>query len=220
MDNYSLADIAAASGGRERFGDDMWFLILFLLIGRRDLGGGEALTRAEMFDGFNYNQLESAVRGIQQGLCDGFYAQNTTMLQGFGNVSKELCKGFGDTIAAITNNGFMMKDCCWGIERSIDSLKAENYRNTCEIKEAIHAEGEVTRGLIQANTIQDLRDRLEQSQRENLTNTLVSSNQAQTLNLIETLRPYPTPAYITCSPYTAARTNNCGCGCGCDCNYA
>ena len=38
-----------------------------------------ALTRADLCSEFNFNGLENAVRGVTQGLCDGFYAmQNST----------------------------------------------------------------------------------------------------------------------------------------------
>jgi hypothetical protein len=44
-------------------------------------------------------------------------------------------------------------------------VKAEAYKNTCEITTAIHAEGEATRALITENTIQALRDKLEDRDR-------------------------------------------------------
>lgn len=66
--------------------------------------------------------------------------------------------------------------------------------------------------------MQDLRDRLEARDRDLLTANFQLSQQAQSANLISTLRPFPSPAYITCSPYQAAYTTGCGattCGCGC-----
>lgn len=36
-------------------------------------------------------------------------------------------------------------------------------------------------------------------------------NLSQTNTIINAVRPFPQPAYITCSPYTSA-SNNCGCG--------
>ena len=44
-------------------------------------------------------------------------------------------------------------------------MKAEAYKNTCEVTTAIHAEGEATRALITQNTIQELRDKLEDRDR-------------------------------------------------------
>ena len=64
----------------------------------------------------------------------------------------------------------------------------------CDLKTAIHAEGEATRGLIQANTIQDLRDRLA------LANDAITT-QTVSNNIINAVRPCPIPAYLACSPY-------------------
>lgn len=74
----------------------------------------------------------------------------------------------------------------------------------CDLKTAIHSEGEETRALITQNTIQELRDQLQSAQ-------LSLQNVAQTQNLVNQLRPFPQPAYITCSPYTTGN-NNCGIG--------
>ena len=52
------------------------------------------------------NGLENGVRGIQQGLCDGFYAMNTGMLGGFSNVQSALCQGFSGVNTAITTSGY------------------------------------------------------------------------------------------------------------------
>ena len=107
-----------------------------------------------------------------------------------GNYKKQKIKSFYDNKIGETN-------------RNIDSLKAENFKNTCEITTAIHAEGEATRALINANTMQELRDKLQNAQYQ-------IDNMTQTQQLVGILRPFPTPAYITCSPYTSA--NTCGCG--------
>ena len=45
-------------------------------------------------------------------------------------------------------------------------MKAEAYKNTCEITTAIHDEAEATRALITANTMQDLRDKLADRDRQ------------------------------------------------------
>lgn len=212
--NYSLADIAAATGDNNRNdgfleGNGIIILILFFLIfgfGGNGFGNGNgALTRGELCQDMNFNQLENGVRGIQQGLCDGFYAQNTTMLQGFNSIGQ-----------AIANNGFQSQQCCCETNRNIDAVRAENYRNTCEITTAIHNEAEQTRALMTANEMQNLRD-------QNQAYQLQLSNQAQNATLISALRPTPIPAYITCSPYQAAGYYNgfgSGCNNGCSgCNY-
>lgn len=104
---YSLADIAAATGnGRNGngngWGDDgsWWIILLFLFAfggwgnnGNGWGGNSGGTTREEISYGFDMNGLENGIRGIQQGLCDGFYAQNSTMLQGFNGLNNAITTG-------------------------------------------------------------------------------------------------------------------------------
>ena len=95
------------------------------------------------------------------------------------------------------------------INRNIDAVRYEDAKNTCDITTAIHAEGEATRALINANTMQELRDKLADKDRELMTANFQLSQQAQNAYLINEIRPCAKPAYITCSPYTTA--SFCGC---------
>lgn len=112
---YSLSDIAAVTGqntGRNggAFGDDWAWIIILLLCGWGNGGwgfgggNGQGSIREEVTYGFDMNGLENGVRGIQQGLCDGFYAVNTGMLNGFNGVQSTLCQGFAGVNDAITQS--------------------------------------------------------------------------------------------------------------------
>ena len=165
MDTLSAADVMALTNNENGWQNNPFIYLVWLAV----LGGGNglfgnrnadaatqgALTRADLNDGFANAQIENGIRSIQNGLCDGFYANNTTALQGFAGVN-----------AGVTELGYNMKDCCCQLNRSIDALAAENYKNTCAITTAVHAEGEATLALIQQNMVQDLRDRLEARDRE------------------------------------------------------
>lgn len=161
MDNYSLADIRAATGADENGwggGGAWWIIILFLFM--FGMGGGgwgwsnrgnDALTRAEMQQGFDTQEITRKLDGLSYGMCDGFYAQNTTMLNGFSGVT-----------SAVRDAQFAAQQCCCETNRNIDSVRYDAQKNTCDITTAIHAEGEATRALIQKNEMQNLRDRLQQ----------------------------------------------------------
>lgn len=125
------------------------------------------------------------------------------MLQGFNGIQRDLCTGFGAVNSGITELGYSMKDCCCNLGRSIDTVRYEAAQNTCAITNAIHAEGEATRALINANTMQDLRDKLEARDRDIMVRDFQLSQQAQNASLINELRPCAKPAYLTCSPYTS-----------------
>ena len=203
------ADVMAMNGNE---GNAMWnnpfiYLVWLAVLGRGGIFGGNgagdpavqgALTRSDLFEGFNNQDVNGQLRGITSGLCDGFYAINSGLKDGF----------YG-TQAAITEIGYGMKDCCCGINRNIDAVRFEGAKNTCEITNAIHAEGEATRALINANTVQALRDKLEDKDRQLLTANFQLSQQAQNAYLINEIRPVSKPAYVTCSPYTSA--SFCGC---------
>lgn len=208
MDGYSLSDIRAVTEGNDgMFGCNgmFWLIVLFFLGGNR-FGWGNP--------GVEANQLENGIRNVQNGLCDGFYAQNTTMLQGFNGIQRDLCTGFSAVNAGIAENRFAAQQCCCETNRNIDAVRYEAQKNTCDITTAIHNEGEATRALINANTMQNLRDKLADKDRELMTANFQLSQQAQSANLIDQLRPCARPAYLTCSPYQA---NNYGFNCGSCC---
>lgn len=207
--NYSLADIRAATHDNDDFdGQGSWFWIVVLFLFMTGAGGNffnrdsGSLTRAEMTDGFNNQSVLRKLDGITQGLCDGFYAMNTGMLTGFNTVGNQ-----------ISENRFAAQQCCCETNRNIDNVRYEASKNTCDITTAIHAEGEATRALINANTMQALRDKLEDKDRELMTANFQLSQQAQSANLIAELRPCAKPAYLTCSPYQARNFGGCGCDC-------
>lgn len=186
-------------------------IVFILLFGNGGFWGGnnataEYATQADIQRGFDTDRILSKLDGITNGLCDGFYAMNTSMLNGFNNVG-----------GAVSELGYQVQNDTCQINRNIDVVRYENAKNTCDITTAIHAEGEATRALINQNTMQDLRDRLEDRDRDLLTANFQLSQQAQTANLIATIRPFPEPSYITCSPYTSPigyNATNAGCGCG------
>ena len=163
MDNYSLADIRAATGANEdgwNGGGAWWIIILFLFM--FGMGGGgwgwgnrgnDALTRAEMQQGFDTQEITRKLDGLSYGMCDGFYAQNTTMLNGFAGVT-----------AAVRDAQFAAQQCCCETNRNIDGVRYDAQKNTCDIITAIHAEGEATRNLMQQNEIQQLRDRIQRAE--------------------------------------------------------
>lgn len=197
----------------------IWVFFLFFLLawGGGGFGFGNnaatqgALTRAELYEGLNNQGLENGIRNIQNGLCDGFYSMNTTMLQGMNGLQNQLCQGFNGVNSGIAENRFAAQQCCCEVNRNIDAVRYENSRNTCDIVNAIKADGDATRALMTQNTIQELRDNLQAAQ-------LQLGNISQTQTIINAVRPFPTPSYITCSPYTAANgygSYGCGNGCGC-----
>ena len=217
---YSLSDIAAAMGNRNGWGnnDFLYLLFLFAFGGGNGFGfgrAGNAVTQLELHNGFDNQSVLRKLDGITNGLCDGFYATNTNMLQGQNHLQRDLCQGFSSTAAAIAENRFAAQNCCCETNRNIDAVRYESAKNTCDIVRAIEKDGDATRALISANTMQALRDKIAEKDQMLQTANFQLSQQAQSANLINELRPCAKPAYITCSPYQSQNYGyNFGCGCG------
>ena len=130
---YSLSDIAAvtnASGGNNDGlwgGDGAWWIIILFLFcfngwGGNGFGGnGGSTTREEIAYGFDINGLENSVRGIQQGLCDGFYAMNTGMLNGFSGLGSQIASGFAGVNNAVCELGYQNAQLFNGLENTVQS---------------------------------------------------------------------------------------------------
>ena len=190
--------LANRNGGNGQWDNPFMYLVWLAVLGNGGFGGfgggNGALTRADLTMGFNDQDTRAGIRGIQQGLCDGFYAVNTGMLNGFNGVT-----------SAISN-------CCCETNRNIDAVRYEGSRNTCDIVNAIHGEGAATRELIREQATEALREKLNETQRQLQSANGQLSQLSQTRTIIDTLRPIPVPAYTVQSPYVSYGYN-CGCGC-------
>ena len=135
------------------FGGGMWGGGMFGGMGGWGNGGmmaaaNGALTRADLCSEFNFNGLENAVRGVQQGLCDGFYAmQNsingigTTVMQAASQAELSRANQQAALMQQLCNLGYQQKDCCCETQRSIDGVKFTIAQEDC-----------ATRNLMQSNT--------------------------------------------------------------------
>lgn len=228
-EGYSLADIAAASGNKNdgMFGGDgaWWIIVLFLFMwGRGGFFGNDgangAATRADINEGFALNGLQSGINALQQGLCDGFYAQNTALLNGFNGVEK----GFAALSAQLAQ-------CCCDNKAAIADVKYQMATDTCAITGAI---GNSTRDILEnannnTRSILDflVQDKISTLQAENQNLKLAASQANQNAVLMAAMdantaqiirrtgNEYPSPAYVVQPPTPVNFPNwgNCGCGC-------
>ena len=138
---YSLADIAAAVGANDGFGNggNAWWIILLFLFGFGGFGWGNegggwgrggftspsaqgATTRAEITYGLDMSDLQHGITDLGGSMKDGFYAINTGLLNGFAN-----------STAAVTGG-------IQAIQSDICNLGLTNLQNTNTIISAINAD--------------------------------------------------------------------------------
>lgn len=173
----SLSDIAAVTRGtndNDGWGGNglLWIVILFLFVfmGGGGLNGwnrqGEygqyatAASQQEILYGQQFGQINDRLTNLGNGVCNlGFEMQG-----GLGQLGKEVALGQSNLQQTImgTGNGIQQQiaSCCCENRLATANLSAQMDRQTCDITTAIHAEGEQTRAMMQANTIQQLRDKV------------------------------------------------------------
>lgn len=230
-DNLSAADVMALTKDNDGF-TGIWsnpfiYFVWMALFG--GFGGGGlfgnnaatqgALTRAELYDGLgrqdlfvNQEAIQSELSSFERDAANKWGDIRYDNLQNIYNLQSAITGGFYTVNSNLKDNMFAFQNSCCETNRNIDSVKAEAYKNTCEITSAIHNEAAVTRALITENTIQALRDKLNDKDRELLAANMQISQDAQNAYLVDALRPVARPAYITASPYTSNVCTGCSCG--------
>lgn len=245
-EGISVADALALrnSGNEDGFGggNGWWIIILILFMGLgwggRGFGangvngdGGynaccTPATHQGMTDAFNFNQLDNALRGIQNGLCDGFYAMNTGMLTGFNGVQQSIAnlgynvgQGFCGVDKAILGSDFhnqagfnavtnQLASCCCELGRGQENIKFELAKAANDLLVANDKNTDRIINYLTQTEMDKLRTELQSAQFQ-------LSQLSQTSNIVNQLMPVAKPAYITCSPYAAAfgfnNNNTCGC---------
>ena len=172
-------------------------------------GGGAGLqgmaTRADINSAFSFNDLQNGIRGIERGLCDGFYG----VQNGFNSLSAQLAQCCCDNRAAISDLKYTIatEDC------ATRNLMQSNTRDIIDAQNA--GTRAVLDFLVQEKmaakdaTIADLRMQISQSNQ----NAYFAANQeAQTATLLRRLgADCPTPAYIVQPPTPVSfPVNACG----------
>lgn len=163
--NYSLSDIAAATGNNnDGFGgfggDGAWIILLFIILllgggwnnngyGFGGNGGGTGFIASDVQRGFDQASLNTGITNISTNMCNGF-----------AGVQQSLCNGFAQ--AEIANNARQMADmqqnfsiqsalqqCCCDNRAAVADLKYTVATEACADRNAI---SDALRDVIASNT--------------------------------------------------------------------
>ena len=228
---YNLSDIAAVTGNRNgdgMFGDNGWWIILLFLFTGWGGGGAFGGNRDSVAYGFDINNLENGIRGLEHGICDGFYDMNTSLLTGFGNVALGSIQNTNAITGQLANMAADSAACCCETQRLIERGLCEVNYNILTQSNGINTNiATAARDIIENNnngvrSILDFltQDKISTLQAENQALRLTASQQAQNAFLIDQLgTKAPIPAYVVANPYASygGCANyayfNSGCGC-------
>ena len=233
-------------GGFGWGGESVWMIVLFLIFavfgwgsngwgGNGNNGVADNYVLASDFATLQ-RQIDSAASTIerkgditQQGICDGFYAVNTTLLNGFAGVNQNMSNGFQTAELSRCNqqaalmqqlNAMQMQaaNCCCENRAAIAQVRYDMASQACDTRNTVNT---VARDIIDnqnqnSRAILDFltQSKLQDLQSENQGLKLAASQAAQNNYLISQLRPTPIPAYASCNPWAGGSYTGCGtCGC-------
>lgn len=231
----SASDVAVLSGTANRgcndgfgYGADwiIWLIVIAAIFGNGfgwgGFGGGYgngginspagqgALTRADVDAALSTQGMESGITGIGTQLCNGFAGVNSAIAN-LGYQTQQCCC---DTRAAIADVNYNL-----AAQTNILQNTVNNNGNAIQqalnsgFRDVIDAQNAGTQRIVDMIT----QDKIQSLQTDLQSAQLQLSNQAQTNNIINALRPTAVPAYLTCSPYQSMiGYSGCGCNpCGC-----
>lgn len=213
------ADVAAVSRGNDDAfgnGNGWWILIILFAIFGGWGNNGWGNNGNSVMDGYiltsDFANVERKIDGVNNGLCDGFYAMNTGMLNGFANMNYQNAQLANNVSASI--NALSAQTA-----NDASTARYESAAQACSITNAIN---QSTQSIIQNdnNNYRQLHDemvamqisakdeKIAEQQAMITALNLAASQSAQNAYLVEQLRPAPIPAYTVNNPYSY---QYCGC---------
>lgn len=208
-----------------------WIIILFLFVfcgwGNNGWGGN---GNGGAMDGYvltsDFANIERKLDGVNNGICDGFYAMNTGMLNGFAGVTQAVTSGFSAAELARCNQQAALMQQLTAMQMQAQQCCCDQRADTAQLRYDLAQQGCDTRNTVQ-NATRDIIDNQNQNSRaildfltQSKMQDLQSANQelrlqasqaAQNNYLISQLRPTPIPAYQSCNPWAGGSYTGCGC---------
>ena len=235
------------NGNNWNDGSWLWFLIVVFAIfggwgnGFGGFGGANGGVGSEIQRGFDNQAVISKLDGISNGLCDGFYAMNNSMLTGFNGINTNIMQtGYGiqqavnaDTVANMQNTNALqsqLANCCCETREAIQGINYNMATNTCALqntmnnntRDIIDSQQAGTRAILdfltndKIATLQAENNDLRRAASQDRQNALLTTTMAaQTNQIIDAVRPTPVPSFPASNLYGYAY--GCGCNTGCNC---
>lgn len=166
MENYSLADIATASGANGMGGNSWILIILFALIfgGGGFFGGNRGYeqyaTTSDVQRGFDTQDNNGQLRGITYGIADSTYALNNAINTAANNIGG----GISD------------------LKTQIESVKYEGAINTASINANTTNQIQKVLDAISTNRMADMQNQINQLQLQNAMCGVIRYPNAATYN--------------------------------------
>ena len=187
-------------------------------------GNGFGGSRGGVTDGYiltsDFANVERKLDGVNNGLCDGFFAQ----AQLINGVQQNLSNGFMSAELSRANQQSALMAQLFQMQMQSQECCCENRAAVAQVRYDMATQGCETRNTVQ-NAARDIIDnangnskaildflvqsKMRDLESENQSLKLAASQAAQNSYLVSALRPSPIPAYQVANPYCCSYV--CGC---------
>lgn len=239
--NYSLADIAAATGNNRNdgFGFNgeggwMFFLFILLLVGgwnNGGYGGGNNAVTADVQRGFDQSALINSISGVQNAVNTGFSNAEVSRCNSQANILQTLNNNQANLSTQLNTIAMNQQNCCCENRAGLADLKYTVATQACADRSTI---SDALKDVIASNTantqaildklcqqeIDALKAQNQQLQMQSYLASLAASQNAQTGQILTDNAAQTTALLRALNPtpvpaYVVANPNGCSCGTGC-----
>lgn len=148
-------------------GDGAWWIVLFLIFAAfggwgNGNGFGNRGGNGGVVDGYvlasDFSNIERKIDSVNNGVCDGFYAMNTGMLNGFAGVTQAVTSGFSNAelsrcnqqaalMQQLNNMAMQAQECCCENRAAIAQVRYDMATQACDTRNTVQ---NTTRDIIDA----------------------------------------------------------------------
>ena len=198
-------------------------------------GNGQALSQLATTLNCDVNSLQTAIGNVQSSVQSvasqvGMTGQQiiNSIQQGncsLGNQLAQCCCSINDAITRTNyenqisnvNQTNTLQNAINFVNSSVErGFAASNYataQQTCDLKNAIAQQTTLINDKFCQLEMREMQNKIDALRQENSQLVLAASQQAQTANIINQVRPTPSPAYIVANPYCNCGNSYNGCNC-------
>ena len=228
-------------------GDGAWWIVLFLIFaafggwGNGNGFGNRGGNSGGVVDGYvlasDFSNIERKIDSVNNGVCDGFYAMNTGMLNGFAGVTQAVTSGFSQAelsrcnqqaalMQQLNNMAMQAANCCCETREAIQGVNYNLATQACDTRnqmqnstrDIIDAMNCGFRSIDQRLTAQELaaKDAKIAEQNQQLFAAQLAASQAAQNDTLKSYvsgqlayyNPRPVPAFEVPAPYQYSGCNN------------
>ena len=194
-------------------------------------GNGTALSQLATTLNCDVNSIQGAISSVQNSIQSvgsqlGLTSQQiiNSIQQGNSSIANQMAHCCCNVTDAITKTNYenqlsnvnqtntlqnAINFVNSSVERGFSSTAYASAQQTCDLKNAIAAQTTLINDKFCQLEMREMQNKIDSLRQENTNLAFAASQAAQTANIVNQVRPAPTPAYVVANPYCNCGYNGC-----------